>query len=104
MSNVERASCVWGGPDGTVLVFNDLIFNLPNFPGFMGFVFRLMGSTGGPKVTRIGRLLTVSDVGALRAHLERLASVPDLRRVIIMHGADIKADAAATLRTVAAQM
>ncbi len=72
--------------DGTTLVFNDVVFNQEHLPGVEGLVFRLIGSSGGPKVTFIARTFLVKDRKALRAHLERLAAIPDLRRVVVMHG------------------
>jgi hypothetical protein len=72
--------------DGTTLVFNDVVFNQKHLPGVGGLVFRLIGSSGGPRVTFIARTFMVKDRKALRAHLERLATIPDLRRVVVMHG------------------
>lgn len=72
--------------DGTTLVFNDVVFNQPHLPGVEGLVFRLIGSSGGPKVTFIARTFLAKDRKALRAHLERLAAIPDLRRIVVMHG------------------
>lgn len=72
--------------DGTTLVFNDVVFNQPHMPGIEGLAFRLMGSSGGPKVTFIARTFLAKDRKALRAHLERLAAIPDLRRIVVMHG------------------
>jgi hypothetical protein len=86
--------------DGLTLVFNDLLFNVPHLPGFFGFTFKLMGSTGGPRVTRLARLTLVRDAKAVRAALERLAT-PDLRRILPGHGAVISQNAAETLRQIA---
>ena len=88
--------------DGHTLVFNDLIFNQPHFAGLQGLVFRLMGSTGGARVTRVSRMFMVRDKPALRAYLERLAAEPGLRRVIVSHGTPVYDDAAGMLRGVAA--
>ena len=91
--------------DGATLVFNDALFNLPHGKGLFWWLYgRVLGNTGGPKVTLITRLLMVKDQAALRAHLERLAATPDLRRVIVAHGAVIEADAAEVLRSVAATL
>lgn len=90
--------------DGLTLVFNDLIFNLPHGKGIPGLVFRLMGSTGGPRISRIFRLMAVSDGRALRAHMERLAEIEELRRVIVSHGKMIDDDPAAVLRSVASTL
>lgn len=89
--------------DGLTLVFNDLLFNMAHLTGFDGFVFKLMGSTGGPKITRVGRLLMVKQRPALRAHLERLAEQGP-RRLIPGHGELISDDAPAVLRRVAAKL
>lgn len=48
------------------------------------------------------RRFVVKDRAALRADLERVAATPDLRRVIVSHGAMLTEGAAATLRRVAA--
>jgi hypothetical protein len=73
--------------DGVTLVFNDALFNQPHLPGFGGLVMRVLGSTGGPRVTWIARTFMVKDRAALRAHLERLAATPDLKRIVVSHGA-----------------
>lgn len=70
----------------TSLVFNDTVFNLPKLPGFKGFVYGLMGSTGAPKVTPLMRAVSVRDRAALRRHLETLADTPGLERIIPGHG------------------
>ncbi len=87
---------------GTTVVLADVVFNMPHTSGFHGFVFRYVtGSSGGPKVSRIARLAVVSDRTAVRAHLERLAGIPDLRRVVVSHHEVIDADPAGVLRNVA---
>lgn len=72
--------------DGVSLAFGDLVFNQPHLPGLFGFIYRLLGSSGGPKVTFIFRMLAVNDRAAVREHLLRLADTPELRRVLVMHG------------------
>lgn len=92
-------------PDGVTLAFNDIIFNLARLPGFSGWIFHnIIGSTGGPKVTRVGKLFMVKDKAALRRQLETLAALPDLKRVIVMHGRSPESDAAGFLRTVVATL
>ena len=88
---------------GETLVFNDVLFNVPSLPGFTGFVMVLLGSTGGPKVTLVGRLLVVKDKRALRAHLERLAA-PEVRRLIPGHGDLVEDRAPEILREVAGRL
>ena len=90
-------------PDGgETLVFNDALMNLPaRLPGWKGWVVKVMGSTGGPKVTRTARIGLVEDRRAYAAHLRRLAARPALARVVPGHGAIIVEGAAAALRTAA---
>lgn len=83
------------------LVFGDAVMNLPHRPGPEGLLLRLLGSSGGPRVTRIARWLVVADRRALAAHLERLAATPGLVRLLPSHGEDVRADAPAVLRAVA---
>jgi hypothetical protein len=72
--------------DGVTLVLNDAVFNLPHKRGVTGFIFRhIIQSTGGPRVSRVMRWLVVGDKAAFRAHLERLAETPHLRRLIVSH-------------------
>lgn len=89
--------------DGDTLVFNDALFNVPHLPGGQGFILKLIGSTGGPKVTRIGRLFLAKDKPALRAHFERLAT-KDVVRILPGHGDAIDADAPGVLKAVAATL
>jgi hypothetical protein len=89
---------------GTSLVFNDVMFNMPHLPGLQGLVLRIVGSTGGPKVTRVGKLFLVKDRAALRAQLLALADTPKLARVVVMHGDTVTDDPAGMLRKVAATL
>jgi hypothetical protein len=92
------------GQGGTTLVFNDAIFNQPHLPGLFGFIYRLIGSSGPPKVPRLIRLAMIKDKRAFRAHLERLADTPDLRRVVVSHTALIDSEPARILREIAASL
>jgi hypothetical protein len=87
---------------GTTLIFSDAVFNQPHLPGGFGFVYKLIGSSGGPRVTPLVKLAMVKDKRAFRAHLLRLADTPSLRRVVLAHGARVEAEAPAFLRQVAA--
>lgn len=90
---------------GVSLVFNDVMFNTPHQPGVSGFVMRLIGSTGGPKVTRVAKLFLVKDKRALKTQLEALAETANLIRVVVMHGDTAEGPAApALLRQVAATL
>jgi len=89
--------------EGTTVVLNDIVFNMPHQHGFSGFVLKhLTGSSGGPKISRIGRWFLAREKPALKAHLERLASLEGLKRVIVSHHQVI--DQPAVLREVAATL
>jgi hypothetical protein len=89
-------------PDGrAALVFNDALFNHPHMPGFSGWVMKVMGSTGGPRITGLMSAVGVSDRGALATHYRSLAETPGLAFAIPGHGAVIDADVGATLKRVA---
>jgi hypothetical protein len=93
------------GSSGTTVVLNDLVFNMPHAPGFTGWVLRhVTGSSGGVRVSRIARWFIVADARELAAHLERLASISDLARVVVSHHQTIDRDPAAALRAVAASL
>jgi hypothetical protein len=88
--------------DGTTLVFNDALFNMPHIGGVHGFVLKYVTqSSGGPRVTRLARLAILRDKVQVRAHFQRLAGLPGLVRIIVAHH-DMIIDAPGdTLRRVA---
>lgn len=86
------------------LVFNDTFFNQSPIPGIAGRIYGLLGSTGGPRVPPIVRWSQVSDRAALRAHLERLASRPELVRLVPGHGEPIDVWPGKTLARAAAEL
>jgi len=89
--------------EGTTVVLNDVVFNMPHQRGFSGFVLRrLTGSSGGPRISRIARWFIARDKPALRAHLERLANLDGLKRIIVSHHEVIEQPA--VLRDVAAKL
>lgn len=91
--------------DGTTLILNDAVFNMPHRPGPSGLVLRYVTrSSGGPRVSRLVRLFMIKDKQAFRAHLERLATLPRLRRVIVAHHETIDVEPARVLREVAATL
>jgi hypothetical protein len=89
---------------GKTLVFTDILFNLDHQPGAMGVVFRLLGSTGGPRVTRLFRTLMVKDTEALRGFLQRLATTQGLVRLVPGHGKVITEAPAQALAAVAERL
>jgi hypothetical protein len=88
----------------TTLVFTDAIFNMPHKTGFQGFVLKhVMGSSGGPRVSRIGKMFMVKDKPAFAAQLEQLAA-QGVARIVVSHHEVISVDAAGALRDVAASL
>lgn len=87
--------------DGIVAVFNDSFLNNPaRLPGVAGAILRAIGSTGGPKVTPVARMLLVKQRNAYASHLRRLA---DMEPVLAVpgHGALLRDDVASALRAAA---
>jgi hypothetical protein len=84
---------------------NDLVFNMAHGKGLYGFVLRyLTASTGGPRVSRVGRWFVVKDRALARQELLRLAQTPSLRRVLVAHEDALTEDPAGALRTAAATL
>ncbi len=86
------------------LLFADTVMNIAHQSGVSGFVLRLLGSSGVPRVTPIARLLTISDKSAVAAELERLAAIPGLARLVPTHGDIVGENAPAVLREVASRL
>ncbi len=91
-------------PSGHTLILNEVIFNLPDEPGLHGFLFKLLGVSGEPKVTKVVRLVDLDDEKALHDQLERWAKVPRLNRIIVSHGDIIEKDAPEILHKIAATL
>jgi hypothetical protein len=90
-------------PSGTTLVVTDAVFNMPHVTGFPGFVLKsVTKSSGGPRVTNLFRWFVLKDKAALRADLEALAQLPELKRIIVAHHDTIESDPAKVLASVAA--
>jgi hypothetical protein len=87
--------------DRASLVVGDLLMNNPPVPGAHGLVLRLMGSTGGPKVTPLARLLGVGDARAVARSLRQLAALPGLRRLVPSHGTIVESGVGDALRRAA---
>jgi len=90
----------------TTLLFNDILMNLPSrLPGFKGWLVKVAGATGGPKVSFDVKVLFVENKRALADHLRRLAALPGLCRLIPGHGAIIETpEAPEILRGVAERL
>jgi len=104
-TNESEGAVIVTDEAGTTLILNDAVFNMPHLPGFTGFMLKsVTGSSGGPKVSRIFRTFMMKDKAAFRAHLERLAALPNLVRIVVSHHETVDTDAAATLRAVASAL
>lgn len=86
------------------LVFNDLVFNLDHLPGLFGLVSRMLGSTGGPRVTWLFQRTTLKDREALRGFLQRLSTTEGLVRIVPGHGKVITEAPAKTLAAMAERL
>jgi len=85
--------------DGTTLVFNDVIFNIPKRRGLFGF---LLAPTGKPAVPRVSRWMLLKSKPAFVDHVNRMAT-PDVRRVILSHGSMLTEQPGETLKRVVAE-
>ncbi len=90
--------------DQTTVVLADAVFNLPHQPGLSGLVTRWLGSSGGPRVTRLARWILIKDAPALATHLHELADLPGLTRVVVAHRDMITEAPSATLHQVASSI
>lgn len=90
---------------GVTIVLNDILFNMPHRSGVSGFILRhIMASSGGPKLSRIGRWFLAKDKPALKACFERLAATPDLVRIVVSHHEVIASEPGKVLGSVAASL
>jgi hypothetical protein len=89
---------------GNGLVVCDALFNVAHIPGFMGFVLKMIGSTGGFKMTNIARFAVLEDKKAFAQWMEQAAASPDLALLCLSHGDAVLADAARKLKDAAAAL
>lgn len=82
------------------LLFNDAYQDNTGYP--LPLPLRMLGFGGGPKVVPMFKWLFTRDKAALKAHLDRLAALPGLERIVPCHGAITTGGAAETLKKVAA--
>jgi hypothetical protein len=96
-----EAAFIWRSGERVTLIFGDALFNVAELPGIFGRIMKLIGSTGGPRVTPMAKVIAVGNRHALAAQLVELAATPGLARLIPGHGDNIDHDAPAILRAVA---
>jgi hypothetical protein len=90
------------GADGLTLVLNDIVGNIRDEHGLGGWLLRRMGFAGDtPHVPGPVKFAMVADKAALGARLRRWADLPELRRILVAHGATIDENPAAALRELA---
>ncbi len=82
------------------LLLSDVLQNNPK--GSLGFLPRLMGFAGGPKVVPVFKMMFLKDKAALKQQLTGWADLPGLARLVPCHGEAVTAGAAAALRAAAA--
>ena len=87
--------------DGTTVVFNDLVCNLPKLGGAGGF---FLAPTGRPSVPRVSRVMMVKDKRVMGQTLLRLAAEPALRRIVVSHGSIIQEQPGVALQKVAREL
>lgn len=97
----EWALCVHHSDDTVSVVVNDAVFNVPHQKGLGGLILRVIGSSGGPRVTAIARRLLVGSAAELAQDLRALAELPGLARLVPAHGEVIDTDVSHVLRAVA---
>ncbi len=83
-ADMEEAVVVTS-PDGASLLLCDAVFNMQHRPGVQGFFLKLLGSSGGPRVTGVFKLFVLKDKKAFKEALLRLAATPNLKRVLVQH-------------------
>ena len=100
-TNQSEGVMIVRSDDGISLALGDCIFNLPHGKGLFWFIYgRLLGSTGGPRVTIIGRFFLLKQLKTFKAWLQRMAALEGLIRIVPSHGAVIEGDAAGALSEV----
>lgn len=85
---------------GKILVFCDLLFNLPRLGGITGWLLRIAGSTGFFGTTRIGRIL-MKDKPAVKKLLLKLSETDNLKYILVAHGKPVTENCKMKLREAA---
>lgn len=105
IENKEGAMLV-RSQDGTTLVLNDALFNMPLPRDFAArLLVKLFGSAPGPRVSRVVKLFWCNDKAAFRQSLLELSEIADLTRVVVAHDSPISGPAAReALKSAVAQL
>jgi hypothetical protein len=97
----DEAALIFRNRDRATIVFGDALFNVPHFGGALGWVFRFVGSTGGPRVTPLAKRVVIANKRQLAFEFHELASIPGLVRLIPGHGDNVDGNANAVLARLA---
>lgn len=89
---------------GTLCFPGDVFMNVPDFGGIERFLWRTLGSIGGPRITPIAKMFVVGDRKTLRDELMKLSSEPELERIVPCHGDAVRLDVRGVLRRAAASL
>jgi hypothetical protein len=90
--------------DGHALIFCDCLFNLKHSGGWMGWLFRLIGSSGFFGTTALGRWFFMHNRSAWRAWLQTESERPGLQAILVAHGMPIVEDCTAALARAAGRL
>ncbi len=101
-----EAALIVRSNDGTTVVLTEVVFDLePPKSALLRLALKLTGFGPGPVVTPVVKLELVKNTAELAAHLERLAAIPQLLRLIVGHSRMSVGPAAAdALRKAAASL
>lgn len=93
------------GPRGTTLVLNDVIGNLRGMSGVAGLFLRAVRFAGDrPRLPLPVKLSLIRDKAAFRDQLISWSRLPNLRRILVAHGAPIEGDPSGALRVLADEL
>jgi hypothetical protein len=84
------------------LLIADVLQNNPK--ASIGFLPRMMGFSGGPKVVPIFKMMFLKDKAALKRQLGEWSDLPGLVRVAVVHGNAVTDGAGAALKAAAASL
>ena len=104
-TDAHEAAMIVTSDDGVTVVINELIFNVPDKPGFGGWLMGVLGMTGDePHMPGVIRMREVKDKAALARQLKEWAALPRLQRVIVSHGKVIASGASEVLEKIGAEL
>ncbi|MEI9947853.1 MAG: hypothetical protein WDO74_02465 [Pseudomonadota bacterium] len=102
----SEAALIVHSNDGTSVVLTEIVFDLePPKSALLRTALKLIGFGPRPVVTPVVKLELVKSKDKLAAHLERLAAIPELKRLIVAHSRmSVGPNAGKALRQAAASL